>query len=464
MNGGGKVEKFADLLIWGAGEMGKRILMHLGPENVVAFIDGNAQKIGKHFYGKPIISYETYKKKYKDYFMVVSPRESTNIEETLLKDSIVSYFKLCNCPPEFSEPFPRQILRQCVTSELEKEEKAVFIYGKSLYSVILNQWIKKVRGRYADIIVPHGINRVFFYLLQKNFPNMKFFTEEERIENIRKSDSKIYISDRWEIAHLQKKIGDSERIVNAFDLAEEKNKYFSPELFKLKNIHEGETCFIIGLGPSLKADDLSLLHQNHIISFSVNNIAKIYKETEWRPEYYVMTDKNAFLDPNLAHPEQRCKKNAFLSEEQEEFWKNNFSEKNIRFHWRYNLPDMEEELFSDNVAKVCGNGGTCIYMCLQIAVYMGFKNIYLLGIDLTDMSQGVKQSPTYKHFYQEEELTGRLWLDLILKGYKSARKYADTHHVHIYNATRGGYLEIFDRVDFDSLFKDRMFVSNHEFR
>lgn len=458
------MEKFADLFIWGAGEMGKRILMHLGPENVVAFIDSNAQKIGKHFCGKPIISYETYKKKYKNYFMVISPLESTNIEETLLKDSIVSFFKLCNCPPEFSEPFPRQILRQCVISELEKEEKAVFIYGKSLYSVILNQWIKEAKRKYVDIIIPKGTNRAFLGLLEKNFPDMKFLTEEEGIEKLKSNAFKVYVSDRWEIDRLREIIGGSDRIVNAFDLAEEKNKYFSPELFKLKNIHEGETCFIVGLGPSLNADDLSLLHQNHIISFSVNNIAKIYKETEWRPDYYVMTDKNAFLDPNLAHPEQRCKKSAFLSEEQEEFWKNNFSEKNIRFHWRYNLPDMEEELFSDNVAKVCGNGGTCIYMCLQIAVYMGFKNIYLLGIDLTDMSQGVKQSPTYKHFYREEELTSRLWLDLILKGYRSARKYVDTHDVHIYNATRGGYLEIFDRVDFDSLFKDGIFILNGECR
>lgn len=455
------MEKFADLIIWGAGEMGKRCLPHFGSENVVAFIDGNLQKIGQYFCGKPIISYETYKEKYKDYFIVISPLESTNIEEMLMRDSVISYFKLCNCPPEFSEPFPRQILMQCVISELEKEEKDIFIYGKSLYSVILNQWVKTIRGKYADIIVPHGTNRSFFELLQKKFPNMKFFTEEERIEEVRGSDSKIYVSDRWEIVHLQEKIGNSERIVSAFDLAEEKDKYYSLELFKFKNIHEGETCFIIGLGPSLNADDLSLLHRNHIISFSVNDIARIYKETEWRPEYFAMTDKNAFLEPELAYPEQICTKNAFLAEEQEEFWKNNSSEKNIRFHRRYNLPDMEEELFSEDVAKACGNGGTCIYICLQIAVYMGFKNIYLLGIDLTDMSQGVHQLPIYKHFYcEEEDLTSRLFLDWILKGYKAAYKFANSHGIHIYNATRGGYLEIFDRVNFDSLFKNGVFIKD----
>lgn len=448
-----KVEKFADLFIWGAGENGRRIFPHIGSENVIAFIDNNSQKIGGYFCDRPVISYETYKEKYKDYFIVISPLESKQIEEKLLGDNIISFFKQCNCPSEFSEPEPRQILKQCILSEI-KEDKSVVIYGKSLYSIILNHWIKEVKERYVDIIIPQGTDRAFFDLLKKSFPNMNFLTEEEGIEEIRSNGLKVYVSDRWEIDHLREIIGESDRIINAFNLAEDKNRYFSPELLRFKNIHEGDTCFIIGLGPSLRADDLSLLYENHIISFSVNEIAKIYEETEWRPEYFVMTDKNAFSYASLAHPEQLCKNNAFLTEAQEEFWSRNRSEKNIKFHRRQNLPDMEEEFFSEDVAKVCGNGGTCIYICLQIAVYMGFKNIYLLGMDLVDMSQGVNQLPTYKHFYQEEE-TSRLWLDLILKGYKSARKYADTHHIHIYNATRGGYLEIFDRVDFDSIFEDR---------
>lgn len=316
-------------------------------------------------------------------------------------------------------------------------------------------------GRYVDIIVPQNTYKGFFHLLQQNFSNMQFLTEEDGLAKLTNVDYTVYVSDRWELPHLQEMIGETTRIVNAFDLAEERNKYFSPELSNFKNLHKGDSCFIIGLGPSLKAEDLTLLHENHIISFSVNNIWKLYGDTKWRPEYYVMTDTCAFSDSNLMHPEQLCKNNAFLTEAQEEFWKNNFSKKNIKFHRRQNLPDMEEELFSENVAKVCGNGGTCIYICLQIAAYMGFKNIYLLGMDLTDMSQGIHQLATYKHFYKEQETDSRLWLDLILKGYQAASTYANMHDINIYNATRGGYLEIFDRVDFDSLFKDNIFIHSH---
>ena len=43
--------------------------------------------------------------------------------------------------------------------------------------------------------------------------------------------------------------------------------------------------------------------------------------------------------------------------------------------------------------------------------------------------------------------------DLMLQGYQAARRYADQHAAFkIYNATRGGCLEVFDRVDFDTLF------------
>lgn len=37
--------------------------------------------------------------------------------------------------------------------------------------------------------------------------------------------------------------------------------------------------------------------------------------------------------------------------------------------------------------------------------------------------------------------------------YQAARRYAETHGIKIYNATRGGELEVFERVDFDSLFR-----------
>ena len=42
-------------------------------------------------------------------------------------------------------------------------------------------------------------------------------------------------------------------------------------------------------------------------------------------------------------------------------------------------------------------------------------------------------------------------VELSIQGYRSAKVFAEKHGVKIFNATRGGYLEVFDRVDFDSI-------------
>ena len=40
----------------------------------------------------------------------------------------------------------------------------------------------------------------------------------------------------------------------------------------------------------------------------------------------------------------------------------------------------------------------------------------------------------------------------VTKGFEAALVYAKSRDIKIYNATRGGKLEVFERVDFDGLF------------
>ena len=39
------------------------------------------------------------------------------------------------------------------------------------------------------------------------------------------------------------------------------------------------------------------------------------------------------------------------------------------------------------------------------------------------------------------------------KAYMAAHQYADSHGIKIYNATRGGELEVFERVELDGMLK-----------
>ena len=47
---------------------------------------------------------------------------------------------------------------------------------------------------------------------------------------------------------------------------------------------------------------------------------------------------------------------------------------------------------------------------------------------------------------------GAFAIDEATLSYQAAKQYAQTHGIKIKNATRGGKLNVFQRVDFDSLF------------
>ena len=93
---------------------------------------------------------------------------------------------------------------------------------------------------------------------------------------------------------------------------------------------------------------------------------------------------------------------------------------------------------------------------MQLAAYMGFKEIYLLGVDFS--YGGQKKNEAYTHFYNEKKITSIGFVNLVTLAYQSAKQYADEHGLKIYNATRGGKLEIFERINFDDLFKDNFLV------
>ena len=90
---------------------------------------------------------------------------------------------------------------------------------------------------------------------------------------------------------------------------------------------------------------------------------------------------------------------------------------------------------------------------MQLAVYMGFEKIYCLGLDSTGFLSNVTQSKGYPHFYGGND-AGFLMIPAMKQAYFAAKEYTEDHRIIIYNATRGGELEIFDRVSFDDLWDE----------
>ena len=224
-------------------------------------------------------------------------------------------------------------------------------------------------------------------------------------------------------------------------------------LKSLKGIYCDKRCFIIGNGPSLTTDDLSMLKNE--ICFGVNRIYNIFDQTDWRPTYYCASDHR------------------FIKQGKNDICKKINGTKLICIDKLHLCPDIDEALyinrvseefypempkFSSDISKCCYSGYTISYIAMQIAAYMGFKEIILLGIDhsysvMIDESGNFIQQPGVKdHFSSSDKVANLPRLDATTLAYKAARKYADEHDIKILNATRGGKLEEFERVDFDKLF------------
>lgn len=231
---------------------------------------------------------------------------------------------------------------------------------------------------------------------------------------------------------------------------------YKENLKNLKDIHKGKRCFIIGNGPSLRAEDLDMLKDE--ITFAVNRIYLYYNKTEWRPTYYgVIDDKHLSNSTDGIRSVQAEKK----------------------FIPMYILRDIKKEIegatyfdfdtskfypeppnFSADVSDRVYEGMTVTYALLQIACYMGFKKIYLLGLDHSYSREclpdgTIKINEGVVNYFQEnyaksDDNPARIQhMDL---AYSKARVYGEQNGIEIYNATRGGKLEVFKRVDFDTLF------------
>jgi hypothetical protein len=231
--------------------------------------------------------------------------------------------------------------------------------------------------------------------------------------------------------------------------------YLFLQLLRFKGRHDGQRCFIIGNGPSLLPSDLDRLKRE--MTFATNQIYLIFGKTEWRPTYYMAAD---FLTlKNYEKINKSVKGIKFFNADgvaQTEGFRCDdayfFGTDYIIEHrpYPYNRP-----YFSESPDRLC-YGGTVTYSCIQMAAYMGFEDIILLGMDhryrfMLTYDNAFIESDVQEHFYAQSIPSG-FSLDEVNDAYETARTYADGHGIRIRNATRGGKLEVFERVDFDSLF------------
>ena len=230
------------------------------------------------------------------------------------------------------------------------------------------------------------------------------------------------------------------------------------ENLKYQGLYLGnQKCFVIGNGPSLREEDLERIARHHVVSFAANRIYKIFQDTTWRPTYYGVSDTTLFINSKEEIDAIQCKK--FLPLDIYDKYVDKRESYGVFSRVPFTFFGLRPK-FTNRIDRRFGEGGTITYHLLQLAVSMGFKEIYLIGCDFS-FSFGIGVDGKYfedksvklnHHKRDNNPVDTMPNLLANLRAYQAAEKYTRKHGIKIYNATRGGKLEVFERRDFDTLF------------
>jgi hypothetical protein len=232
-----------------------------------------------------------------------------------------------------------------------------------------------------------------------------------------------------------------------------------PELSVFKECHAGRRCFIVGNGPSLTRMELPSLRDE--VTFGMNCIFLGFERFGFRPTYYTVEDVfvaednsreiNAldgmvkFLPLDLSY----C-----LEDGPNVAW--------VNFVRRYE----PYPLFSEDAAQQVYWGSTVTFLAMQLAFYMGCDPIYLIGVDfdykVPDYALGQEEITSREddvnHFHPAYFGKGKRWhnprLDRVEPSYREACRFFDEKGRRLLNATAGGKLEIFPRVEYETVLKN----------
>ena len=221
--------------------------------------------------------------------------------------------------------------------------------------------------------------------------------------------------------------------------------------------HAGQRCFILGNGPSLKHTDLSKLRGE--ATFGLNRIYLLFPELGFTTTYLVSV--NELVLEQTAEEMQALTLPRFLTwRARRWFGSQPQRDPNLMF---LDSDFTGEENFSGEAAGRLFEGFTVTYVALQLAFYMGFTEAILVGVDHNFTTQGpanatvVSQGDDPNHFAPGYFGKGFRWQLPDLEGSERAYRLAQAAYTQagrrVLDATVGGKLQIFPKVDYLSLFE-----------
>ncbi len=233
-----------------------------------------------------------------------------------------------------------------------------------------------------------------------------------------------------------------------------RDRRYQPNLERIeayRGRHEGDRCFIIGNGPSLKKMDLGPLRGE--VTFGLNRIYLLFPKLGHETTYLVAVNRLVIEQcaeelADLAIPR-------FLSWNARAGVPFRDGVQILHTHWR-------PLGFSPDPTRYLHEGATVTFVAMQLAFYMGFRRVVLIGVDHSFTTQGTPHKAVVSHGADPNHFDpgyfgkGFRWqlpdLETSELAYALARDHFERDGREIVDATVGGQLEVFTKVEFASLF------------
>ena len=214
------------------------------------------------------------------------------------------------------------------------------------------------------------------------------------------------------------------------------------------NRHRGERCIIMANGPSLKQTDFALIENE--VTFGMNRIYLLFDHMGFEPTYF--TSSNGLVISQFAEDIRQLNMPTFLNWNYRRYFDPS-NENRLFFKTKFGLGDA----FDGDLTQPISDGGTVTYVTLQLAYYMGFKTVLLIGLDHSFAEKGVpntvavrQQERDASHFSPDYFEKGVRWQypDLLRSelAYALAREAFERDGRRIIDATDGGQCDVFRKA------------------
>jgi len=229
------------------------------------------------------------------------------------------------------------------------------------------------------------------------------------------------------------------------------HQWRAQRLKKFKDIHKGERCVIIGNGPSLRKMDLAFLSKE--TTFGLNRIYLLTEELNFDISYFVVSAR-LVMEQFAEEIQNRVHCPKFVAFRGRKYFAPDDSLSFFNELWGWGFPaDITYGLYG---------GHTVTYAAMQIAFYMGFEEVILIGVDHNFVAKGqpnsdaVMEAPDMNHFSPTYFGKGVRWQLPDLEGseiaYRVAKVAFEKNGRRILDATVGGKLTVFPKVDYRAYF------------